>query len=93
MFVPTFCKALYARQLLLPLAGLLAGLLVGCAAPQPSAKVASAQGQNTWNSAAQAAWQEVQLPGKTADLIRFAFTLARSPDACRPEDCKVPYND
>ena len=71
MTFSTPSPALCLRRLLLPLAALFAGLLVGCAAPQPSAKVASAQGRNTWNSAAQAAWQEVQLPGKAPTVYRL----------------------
>ena len=63
--------ALCLRRLLLPLAALFAGLLVGCAAPQPSAAVAPAQGEKTWNPVAQAAWQEVQLPGKTPTVYRL----------------------
>ncbi len=64
-------KALCARRLLLPLAGLLASLLIGCAAPQASSTVAPTQGAQTWNALAQAAWQEVQLPGKTPTVYRL----------------------
>jgi Protein of unknown function (DUF3047) len=52
--------------------GLLCGLLVGCAGPRPSATTAApAKDQITWNAQAQAAWQEVQLPGKTPTLYRL----------------------
>ena len=67
----TPCLALCLRRLLLPLAGLFAGLLVGCAAPQHSTAVAPAQSEKTWNPMAQASWQEVQLPGKTPTVYRL----------------------
>jgi len=61
-----------APRLWLLLLGLLCGLLVGCAGPRPSAStVAPAQDEKTWNAPAQAAWQEVQLPGKTPTLYRL----------------------
>lgn len=66
-----FCDALHLRRLWLPLAGLLAVLLVGCAAPQHVAGVVPAPGEKTWNTLAQAAWQEVQLPGKTPTVYRL----------------------
>jgi len=71
MLVRTPRISLCLRRLLLPLAGVVAGLLAGCAAPQPSAAVAPTHGENTWNTLAQAAWQEVQLPGKTPTVYRL----------------------
>ena len=71
MKTSTHCKAPCLRRLLLPMAGLLASLLVGCAAPQPSAAVAPVQAEKSWNASAQATWQEVQLPGKTPTVYRL----------------------
>ena len=68
---PTPCNTPCMRRLWLLLAGGLMGLLVGCATQQPNATVAPTQGGNTWNSLAQAAWQEVQLPGKTPTVYRL----------------------
>jgi hypothetical protein len=68
---PAFCDALRMRRFWLPLAGLLAALLVGCAAPQRAAMVVPVPGEQSWNTVAQAAWQEVQLPGKTPTVYRL----------------------
>lgn len=59
------------RRLWLPLAGLLFALLVGCAAPQRAATFLPAPGGQSWDTLAQADWQEVQLPGKTPTVYRL----------------------
>lgn len=66
------CSWRSGRQswLTLSLAGLLTGLLVACAAPS-SAPLVQAPSATTWGTLAQAAWQEVALPGKTPTLYRL----------------------
>jgi hypothetical protein len=55
----------------LTFACLLAAMLVGCAAPQQTTGATPKLGGQTWNPSAQAAWQEVQLPGKTATAYKL----------------------
>lgn len=46
-------------------------LLIGCAAPRSGTTGAASSTDTTWNTLAQASWQEVPLPGKTATLYRL----------------------
>jgi hypothetical protein len=59
----------------LALAGLLCvlllTLLVGCAAPQQTTSATPTAGGQSWSPPAQATWQEVQLPGKTATAYQL----------------------